>query len=187
MTNIAGERDPQTLRQHLRDPRESVRAAAILNPRTPHDAVRALLSGKPGRAVRAALVLHPVLTDAERASLLRAEDRETRSVRTDILVVIARFSRSPAELAQLAKHPATPVLRQVASNRHTSRETRADLRHWSSPARIRARLPRMSPSTALPADPVRLRIHEQVVEHDRAENRARAHPRRQIAHLACGL
>ncbi|MFC3297930.1 hypothetical protein [Clavibacter michiganensis] len=181
--NVAGERDPQTLRQYLRDPRESVRAAAILNPRTPHDAVRALLSGKPGRAVRAALVLHPVLTDAERASLLRSEDRETRSVRIAILAAMARFSRSSAELAELAKHPAAPVLRRVASNRHTSRETRADLCHWSSPARIRARLPRLFPSTGRPADPVRLGILGQVVEHDRAENRARAHPRRPIAHL----
>ncbi|MBD5382667.1 hypothetical protein ACR8AL_09410 [Clavibacter sepedonicus] len=181
--NVASERDPQKLRQYLRDPHENVRAAAILNPRTPHDAVRALLSRKPGRAVRAALVLHPVLTDAERASLLRSEDSETRSVRIAILAAMARFSQSPAELAELAKHPATPVLLRVASNRHTSRETRADLRHWSSPARIRASLPRLSPSTARHADPDRLGILRQVVEYDRAENRARAHPARLVAHL----
>jgi hypothetical protein len=177
------EKDPQKLRQYLRDPHESVRAAAILNPRTPHDAVRTLLAGSPGKDVVAALVLHPAITSDERAQLLRGADMMMHSTLIARLAEIASTSKSSAELAELAKHPHEAVLDHVAWNRHTSRETRAYLRHWSSSARVAARMPRLFPTSGSPADPTRLQIIAEIVEHDRAENRAPRPRRRGLANV----
>lgn len=142
--------DPVKLVKFLRSPWEDVRAAAVLNPATPTDAVRSLAERpRSGPHLLSALALTPALTSEERLEIYgraidllendRLGDRYWLFWRRldDRLIELAHYSRSAAVLQALSRSTPHRVMHEVACNRYADAATRETLRHWSVPLRIR--------------------------------------------------